>query len=138
MTAVHVPVNKQRVHVPLTKQARFTVDRGMVRRQYNRVKLNEMSSLWPFSFMREAAFRAAKQFVSDMQKKDLDLITAEADIRVLGPYVHRRWNGAEFVLGRMAGEDKFEDLADFVLEAEFLNHRLHLIEHWVNDADSQS
>lgn len=106
----------------------------MVARQYNRVRLNDMPSLWPYGFLREAAFGFARQFVSDMAKKGKDLLSAEADMVILGPYRHRKFSDDLVAGGRSAGEDHYQDLADFVLEARFLASRVYQVERVVSDA----
>lgn len=141
MIAVHAPVDKVRVHVPVRQQARFSVDRGMVERQYNAVKLNDMPTLWPYSHMREQAFYWAKRFIHDMALQGMDLHTAEADIKLYGPYRHRRFAGSIqeiTTISRQRFEDQDQDVADFVLEAEFIAHRLRLVPHVVRSHASNA
>lgn len=128
MVAILAPVTATKQHVPVVQQARFTVDRGMVKRQYNRVRLNDMPTLWPFGYLRDEAFRFAKQFVSDMEAKGKELLSAEADIVLLGPYRHRKFSDDLVSGGRQTGEDHYQDQADFVLEAGFLASRVHRVE----------
>ena len=135
MTALFLPVDKQRVHVPVVKQGRFTVERGIVKRQYRWVKFNDLPSMGEFRFFYDAAKDACREFLRAMNLKGLDMTTNEADVLIVGPYLHRVFgrSGWSSVSGRQTGEDKFEDLADFVVQANFLEHKLHLVEHYVYD-----
>jgi hypothetical protein len=88
MTAIHTPIEKTKVYSAVTKTCRATVDRGLFRKQYNWVKVNDLDVLWPHNHVREAAIDAAKKFVEDMRKQGFSLLTAESDVEIYGPLRH--------------------------------------------------
>ena len=109
------------------RAGRATIDRGLFNRQYNAVKINDLSSLWPSSAFRAEAMRLAKRWVADEEKLGRRLVTPEASILVYGPYQSR--DHASMIanttrgmraVGYSQGEDPFPDRADVVFRAEFL------------------
>lgn len=95
-------------------------------------RLGDLDSLWPFSHFREQMLRGAKKFVADLAKRGYALSTAEADLRIWGPYHSRAWqrqrNGDLRARGRTAGEVLFDDAVDFLIVGDFVASRLHLVE----------
>lgn len=149
MVAIHTPLDKTAVYSSVTKTCRVATTRGMIRTPCNWVKINSISSLYPDGYFRQAAIDAAKKFVSDMERQGLDLITAEADMLVYGPIRHRDFSGAAapswkpapgmdatFKAGGFAhSEDHESDSEDFLLRAEFLAKRVHMVEYIKKDGE---
>jgi hypothetical protein len=148
MVAIHTPASRGTVYTPVMKTCRVATDRGMIRPPgFAWVRINAISSLWPDSQFRAEAIKAAKQFVADMERQGLELITAEADMLVYGPIRHRDFSGAgaptwrpapgadpTFKAGGFAfSEDPDSDWEDFLLRAEFLSSRVHMVEYIIKD-----
>lgn len=145
MVAIHTPVDKGTVYTPVTKTCRVATDRGMLPRQFSWERINDISSLWPESTFRRQAIEAAKKFVADMARQGFELITPEADMLVYGPLRHRDFSKPGFgamtwqprpgmaPTVRAGGFDVYEehndDAEDFLLRAEFLAKRVHLVEY---------
>jgi len=124
-------------YAPETLRARLSVPRGIVPpdpatqdgyRVYNGVPINSMVALWPYDELRTRCIDGAKQWVRHKAGLGYELITAESDIRVYGPYRSRAGTYGKSkhdikVTGYSEDEDFNEDLADFVLEAIFLSSR---------------
>lgn len=126
------------VHHPEERTARITVDRAVVQpgRVWNGVRINDLSSLWPYGELRVRLMSAAKKWIRDEGLRDRDLLTNEADILVYGPYRSRagtyttpdalrkamqeRRTG---VIGYDESEDFNEAAADFVFKAQFISRR---------------
>lgn len=150
MPAIHVPLDKGTVYTPVMKTCRVAAERGMLRQQYAWVKINDISSLWPDSQFRAEAMKAAKQFVANMAKEGFELITPEADMLVYGPLRHRDFSGAGAPTWRPApgaspsfkasGFDIYEEhndsSEDFLLRAEFLAKKVHMVEYIKKDNDA--
>src|SRR4051812_18721372 len=79
------------VHVPEERTARITVDRAIVQpgRVWQGVRINDLSSLYPYGELRVRLMNAAKKWIRDEGLRERDLLTAEADIQVYGPYQSR-------------------------------------------------
>ena len=151
MVAIHVPVNKGTVYTPVTKTCRATCPRGLIWTPKNWIRINDLSSLEPEGRFRRAALDAAKAFVADMAKQGLDLITPEANMLVFGPVRHRdfsqaghsapTWQPAPGAAPsfRASGFDIFEtfddDAEDFLLRAEFLARKVHLVEYVIKEPE---
>lgn len=145
MVAIHTPINKGTVYTPVEKTCRVATTRGMMRIPYHWVRINDISSLYPDGQFRQAAIDAAKKFVADMARQGLDLITAEADVRVYGPIRHRDFSKAGHAAptwqpapgasptfrttGFAHSEDPDSDAEDFLLRAEFLAKKVHMVEY---------
>lgn len=136
MTLIQIDQKTATVAVPVTQRARLSVPRGIVpaHRVYNGEKVNDMPALWPYDELRTRCIDGMKKWVARRQKDGDELLTAEADIKVFGPYrsragtYHRsstdpRKPGALHVTGYGEDEDFNDDLADFVFEAQFLTRR---------------
>lgn len=150
MVAIHTPLNKGTVYTPVTKTCRVATERGMLPRQFNWERINDISSLYPEATFRRAALDAAKRFVADMAKQGLDLITPEASMLVFGPVRHRdltqgsapTWKPAPLAdptfraTGWGFDEDWDEDAEDFLLRAEFLAKKVHLVEYRIKEPES--
>lgn len=150
MVAIHTPADKGTVYTPVTKTCRVATDRGMLPRQFAWERINDISSLYPEATFRKAAIAAAKRFVADMERQGLTLITPEADMLVFGPVRHRDFSKPGFSAPtwqprpgmdptfRASGFDIYEehndDSEDFLLRAEFLSNRIHLVEHIRSDS----
>lgn len=120
------------VHVPAERTARLTVDREVALQQHNGTRINDLSTLWPFAELRARCFSGAKKWVADMAKRGEDLLTAEADIRVYGPYKSRAGTyhaaapkrGAVRAVGYAEDEDGVNPAAaDYVFKATFISRR---------------
>ncbi len=152
MVAIHTPLDKSAVWTPVLKTCRVSVARGLLRQQYAWVRINDISSLWPESQFRTEAMSAAKKFVADMERQGLELLTAEADLLVYGPLRHRdfrkpghaapTWRpapGAEPTY-RSSGFDIYEehndDAEDFLIRAEFLAKKVHMVEYVIKESDA--
>lgn len=150
MVAVLAPVEKTRIYTPVWLGARFTVSRGTGRRQYRRMKVNRLSVLWPESQLRKPALDFARRFVDDMRSQGYELLTAEADVVLTGPFPPRDYSGQRTqrhhirgggdvtvlpVNSQTIGENN-SSVEDYVLEAEFLSSRVRLVEHAVKGSDN--
>lgn len=149
--AIHVPVDKGTVYTPVTKTCRVATDRGMLRRPFAWERINAISSLHPEAQFRRVAIEAAKRFVADMARQGFELITPEADMLVYGPVRHRDFRSPGHSAPtwrprpgmdptfRSTGfditEEHNDDSEDFLLRAEFLARRVHLVEHSRKEAD---
>jgi hypothetical protein len=155
MVAVQAPIEKTRTYTPVVQRARLSVPRGLGRRQYQRVRVNDLSSLWPEGQLRTVILRNAQKFVEDLGKQGYQLLSAEADVTVTGPYQHREFttSGLQPVerhvrrgpasnrqsvtvaglqaRGRTLGAEADSDWEDYILEARFLNSRVVRFEHAV-------
>jgi hypothetical protein len=143
MTAIHTPIEKTKVYSAVTKTCRATVDRGLFRKQYNWVKVNDLDVLWPHNHVREAAIDAAKKFVEDMRKQGFSLLTAESDVEIYGPLRHHDFSkstapswkpapGAQSTyrtFGYGFAEEDMSDAEDFLLRARFLSSKMQRVEH---------
>ena len=150
MVAIHTPLSKGTVYTPVTKTCRVATERGMMRTQKAWVRINDLSSLWPEGQFRTVALDAAKRFVADMEKRGLELITPEADIRVYGPVRHRdmtkhaqpTWKPSpeSEPTWRSSGFDIYEEnldgSEDFLLRAEFLARKVHMVEYVIKEPSS--
>ena len=126
MPAILVDRWKTTVHEPITLRARMTVDRGAVVAQYRQRKINTLPQLWPHGELRNQLMHGAKKWVSDMGKQGFELLTAEADVTVTGPYAPRNLHGKTNQFGAtVEDQDDVQNAhaADFVLEATFLSAR---------------
>jgi hypothetical protein len=161
MVAVQAPIEKTAVYTPVVKQARLTVPRGLGRRQYRRVRVNDLSSLYPEGQFRQVILRNAQRFVDDLGKQGYALLSAEADLTVTGPYEHRQFTSSGLkpvqrhvlkgppghrrpvtvagipVVGQTLGSESDSDWEDYVLEAKFLNSRVFRVERTVKAAASE-
>lgn len=126
------------VHVPEERTARITVDRAIVQpgRVWQGVRINDLSSLYPYGELRVRLMNAAKKWIRDEGLRERDLLTAEADIQVYGPYQSRAGTyttpdalkkamGAQRrgVIGYSEDEDFNPAAADFVFKAQFIGRR---------------
>lgn len=150
MVAIHTPLDKGTVYTPVTKTCRVATSRGMIRTACVWSRINDISSLYPDGYFRQTALDAAKKFVADMERQGLTLITAEADMKVYGPLRHRDFSGGAapswtpapgasptFRTSGFAHHEEFDsDAEDFLLRAEFLAKKVHMIEHTVKDTDA--
>ena len=130
-----------RVHVPVSLECRVSVDRDVFHRQYVGVKINELTPLHPYHHFRAKVMQAARMWVDHMKKQGNDLLTAEGDIRVFGPYrsTHREgsyaptWSPAPGMAktfrsyARGIGESANPDSADFVMKAMFIAHKARAV-----------
>ena len=152
MPAIHTPVSKGTVYTPVTKTCRVATQRGMLPRQFAWERINDISSLYPEGTFRKEAISAAKKFVADMERQGLSLITAEADLLVFGPVRHRDFSKPGYSAPtwrprpgmdptfRSTGFDIYEehndDAEDFLLRAEFLAKRVHMVEYIIKEPES--
>lgn len=126
------------IHAPVELTARLTVDREIVQpgRVWNGVRINDLSTLFPYSELRVRCMSGAKKWVRDMALRGEDLVTAEADILVYGPYQSRAGTyttpkgmqqaakvGRSGAIGYSEGEDFNPAAADFVFKALFVTRR---------------
>ncbi len=138
MTLIQIDPRSTTVHEPVERTARLTVDREIVQpdRIWNGVRINDLSSLYPYGELRVRCMSGAKKWVADMAKRGEDLLTAEADIQVFGPYQSRAgtYTTPDALKKRMAtersgviGYSEDEDFnpaaADFVFKAQFVTRR---------------
>lgn len=138
MTLIQVDGRTATVHHPEERTARITVDRAIVQpgRVWNGVRINDLSSLWPYGELRVRLMHAAKKWIRDEGLRQRDLLTPEADILVYGPYVVRSYShatpdafrkrmeaGRDAVVGYDESEDPDPSAADFVFKAQFLTRR---------------
>lgn len=148
MVAIHTPLDKGAVYTPVTKTCRVATDRGMIRFPKQWTRINDLSTLHPEGQFRTVALDAAKRFVADMERQGLTLLTPEADMLVYGPIRHKdfskhaapTWTPAPGAAPtwRSSGFDISEtdssDAEDFLLRAEFLAKRVHMVEYIKKDA----
>lgn len=138
MTLIRIDARSTTVHEPVERTARLTVDREIVQpgRTWAGVRINDLSSLYPYGELRVRCMSGAKRWVADMAKRGEDLLTAEADILVFGPYQSRAGTyttpdalkkamGAQRrgVIGYSEDEDFNPAAADFVFKAQFIGRR---------------
>ncbi len=138
MTLIREDYRTTTVHIPEERTARITVDREIVQpgRVWNGVRVNDLSSLYPYGELRVRLMNAAKKWLRDEGLRDRDLITAEADILVYGPYRSRAGTyttpdalkrsmatGRTGVVGYSEDEDFNPAAADFVFKARFISRR---------------
>ena len=55
------------------------------------VRINALPSLFPHTLFRQVAMAAAKKFIGQMESRQRQLVTSEADLKVYGPYRHREY-----------------------------------------------
>jgi hypothetical protein len=138
MTLIQIDARSETVHVPEERTARITVDRAIVQpgRVWNGVRINDLSSLYPYGELRIRLMNAAKKWIRDEGLRRRDLLTAEADMLVFGPYVVRSYTSLspkDFlkqvqterrgVIGYDETEDPDPSAADFVFKARFISRR---------------
>jgi hypothetical protein len=138
MTLIQIDARTTTVHEPVERTARLTVDREVVQpgKTWNGVRINDLSSLWPYGELRVRCMNGAKRWVADMAKRGEDLLTAEADILVYGPYQSRAGTYTTpdalkramatqrtGVVGYSEDEDFNPAAADFVFKAQFITRR---------------
>ncbi|MGH2362440.1 MAG: hypothetical protein ACRDGM_18100 [bacterium] len=115
-----------RVAVPVELQARLTVERGVVKRQYRGVRLADISDIYPFDLIKKRLGSGIQRFIADMAKQEYEVISAEGDFKVTGPYRQRAMTADQNqpkIVGLQDGEDIFEDSADMVVTGMFLARR---------------
>jgi hypothetical protein len=124
----------------------------MIRTPKPWVRINDLSSMYPEGQFRTVALDAARRFVSDMERQGLTLITPEADMLVYGPVRHRdfskpgvaapTWRPAPDsdptyrTVGWELSEAWTEDAEDFLLRAEFLAKKVHMVEYVIRENES--
>lgn len=127
MTLIKVDPNTTSIRELVTLRGRYTVTRGTGVRALHHVKLNDLSPLWPESRLRGEMMRAARVFVSDLEKRGYRLLTNEADLAVCGPYEPRAPEAFEAqgqkAVGRAAGESVEPDGEDYLIIGEFVAAR---------------
>lgn len=138
MTLIQIDPRSTVVHAPVERTARLTVDREIVQpgRTWNGVRINDLSSLYPYGELRVRCLSGAKKWVRDMGLRGEDLLTAEADILVYGPYQSRAGTYTtpdalrkrtaterSGVVGYSEDEDFNPAAADFVFKAMFVTRR---------------
>lgn len=138
MTLIRVDERTTTVHEPVELTARLTVDREIVQpgKIWNGVRINDLSTLYPFGELRVRCMNGAKRWIADMAKQGKDLLTAEADIKVFGPYrsragtyttpealMRRMLTQRQGVVGYSEDEDFNPAAADFVFKATFIERR---------------
>lgn len=138
MTLIRIDPSSTTVHTPEERTARITVDREIVQpgRVWNGVRVNDLSSLYPYAELRVRLMNAAKKWIRDEGLRDRDLLTAEADILVFGPYRSRAGTYTTpaalkkamatqrtGVIGYSEDEDFNPAAADFVFKANFISRR---------------
>ena len=116
---------KSTIWQPVTISGRYTVPRGIVRRQVRGERINDLPGLWPFDEFRRITLKMARLFTTDQAKRGKELITPEADVRVYGPYkpaAVKLATGADFGMGESNLDDPFRglDFADFKLVGVFV------------------
>ena len=150
MVAIHVPLNKGTVYTPVTKTCRVSTIFGMIRQPYVWVRINDISSLYPDGYFRTDAMAAARKFVDQMEKQGFSLLSAEADMLVYGPLRHRdfsKQSGATWrpqpgmaptfrTVGFAHSEEPDSDAEDYLLRAQFLAKRVHMIEYVKKEGDA--
>ena len=144
---------KQTIHLPVVLRGRATVERELFVRQLRGVRVNDLALLYPQErALRSKVLECARKFIADMSAKGNGLLTAEADMKVYGPYEARNWalaagnkpartqrptqfgedvhavNKPATVVGYSEGEDPMEGLADFVIEATFICTKPAIVE----------
>ncbi len=129
MTLILVDPRTSTVAEPVTQRARLSVPRGIVpdHHVYNGERINDMAALWPYDELRTRCIDGAKSWIRRLMQDGVELLTAEADVRVYGPYRSRAGTYGTGKQPQITGfdesEDFNEDLADFVFEATFLARR---------------
>ena len=151
MVSIHTPLNKGTVYTPVTKTCRVATDRGMIWTPKAWVRINAISTLHPEGRFRKVAIDAAKKFVADMEKQGFSLITPEAGMLVYGPIRHRDFSGANSgatwrprpemdptfrSTGWSLEEEPDSEYEDFLLRAEFLAKRVHMVEYVIKETDA--
>lgn len=137
-------------HAPqrIQKVGRYTgVDRGIFTREYDWVPLKALSVLWPEAELRREALKAAKLFVSRMEKRGLRLFTPEDELRIRGPLRPINTHAAGSKDGWRGGYSADEDdsrihAADFVIVGEFIETRMVYVEPtvrppWAEEMDRE-
>lgn len=138
MTLIQIDLHSTAVHEPVERTARLTVDREIVQpgRVWAGVRINDLSTLFPYSELRVRCISGAKRWIRDMALRGEDLLTAEADILVYGPYQSRSGTYTTpdtlrkamqaqrtGVIGYSEDEDFNPAAADFVFKATFISRR---------------
>lgn len=138
MPLIQIDPRTTTVHAPEERTARITVDRAIVQpdRVWQGVRINDLSSLYPYGELRVRLMNAAKKWIRDEGLRERDLLTAEADILVFGPYKSRAGSyttpgalkrsmatGRTGITGYGEDEDFNPWAADFVFKATFISRR---------------
>lgn len=139
MALIQIDPRTTTVAEPVIHRARLSVPRGLVPmvktpegdqtyRTYNGDRINDMLALWPYDELRTRCIDGVKQWVRRRALDGDELLTAEADVKVFGPYRSRAgtYSGTKRrvdITAYAEDEDFNEDLADFVFEAQFLTRR---------------
>lgn len=138
MVAVHTPIDKQTIRNVVDLRAVFTVDVGLVETIQRhspgwvaqRIRVNDLSPLWPESLLRKPALEWARRFVEDMVRRGFELAQNEADVWLSGPFLSKGYGRVEYGKGisRTENEELFPDMVDFLLEAKFVTKRVRMVE----------
>lgn len=127
-----------KVAVPEWLHGRFQVERAAVLtnprldlqpRQWKLVPINDLARDPRDAHLSTTALRNAKQFVADVGKQGFQLLSAEADLRVTGPYPHLEADTRGRGVGRHLGQEEEEPYVDFRISGQFLRTRALAFEY---------
>lgn len=123
---------KAQQHIPVRHRAVLSLEPSLVARSrcvpiggLKGPRINDLSPLWPASYLRDALLSGAIKWVAAMRKQGFELLTSEASVRVWGPLKPKYWDQASgsslFVRAHQDGEDPRNAMkADFIFLADFL------------------
>lgn len=116
--------------VPVTRRARLTVERALVKRQIRGEPVGALSDqlviVTATRSLHEKLLDGAHQFVRDYAKKGYQALTPAENFIVWGPYQCRGFGmGSPTIKPTVAhlsaeGEDIYPDSADFIIQGQFL------------------
>lgn len=115
--------------VPVTKRARLTVERDLVKRQYRGEPVGTLDRVLlatPMRSLHDKLLDGAKQFINDYAKQGFQSLTPPESFIVWGPYQSRGFGlrgvttKVTVAHGFMQNEDPYPDSADFIIQGNFL------------------
>lgn len=115
--------------IPVTRRARLTVERDLVKRQYRGEPIGNLDgghliTLAATRTLHSAIAEGADQFIRDYAKKGYQALANPEDFIVWGPYQSRGFGltSAKPTIAHLSaeGEDLFPNSADFIIEGKFL------------------
>ena len=116
--------------VPVTRRARLTVERDLVKRQYRGERVGSLDTVLlstPQRTLHDKLLDGARQFVRDYAKQGFRAIIEPESFIVWGPYQCRGFGKVTTKVtvahGYAEGEDPFPDSADFIIQGEFIATR---------------
>ena len=131
-----------KVAVPVSLEAKVTIERGLPglppMGAWHGKRVNDLSPLYPASELRAKLIRLCAKFVERMAQQGYERLTAEADFRLWGPYIHKPTDTGTQITGTVRPQltlrtlahghhiHEFPHLVDVTVKADFISTRTRI------------